>query len=90
MSYFNSETNSEVSLAGSKFYQNISWGKNNDNEQQTICIFVSQQDNKYTNILIITFCQYKMSLFKFIGFGVFFVRLRGGSVQISFFHLQIF
>ena len=33
-------------------------------------------------MLFVTFCQYKMPLFKFIGFGLFFVRPRGGSVQI--------
>ena len=43
----------------------------------------------YANILTISFCQYKMSLFKFICSGLFFVRLRGGSVQIPFFHLEI-
>ena len=30
-----------------------------------------------------------MSLFKFIGFGLFFVCVRGGSMHIPFFHLEI-
>ena len=30
-----------------------------------------------------------MSLFQFIGFGLFFVHLRGGSVQIPIFRLEI-
>ena len=30
-----------------------------------------------------------MSLFKFVGFGLFFVRLHGVSVQIPFFHFEI-
>ena len=30
-----------------------------------------------------------MPLFKFIGFGLFFVRPRGGSVQLSFIHFEI-
>ena len=40
--------------------------------------------------MFITFCQYEMSFFKFIGFALFFVRLRGGTVQIPFFHFETF
>ena len=54
--------------------------------------FLFLQINKiynYTDKLFIAFCQYKMSLFKFIGFILFFIHLHWGSVQIPFFHFEI-
>ena len=38
--------------------------------------------------MFIPFCRYEMSFFKFIGFGLYFVRLRGGTVQIPFFDFE--
>ena len=84
ISNFNGKANSTVSMAGYNFYRNIFRIKIIMSCRQFVFLLINKIHN-YANILFITFCQYKMSLFKFIGLGLLFVRLRGGSVKIPFF-----